>query len=106
MPSATRIGIADRFSILDDVRDHQNFRESISVNGVTVLSGTTSQHGSQAVPVLGLQAGLAWTPMHNWRWLRFSGGYTFEQWWDVGKVAGSSADLTSQGLFLRTELHF
>ncbi len=87
-------------------RVHQNFRESFSVDGVTVVSGATSQHGAQAVPVLGIEAGLSWTPVHTLRWLRFSGGYILNQWWDVGTVGGSTADLTYQGLFLRTELHF
>jgi hypothetical protein len=87
-------------------RIHQRFEESISVDDTPILGGSTSQRGSQAVPILGIQAGLSWTPVHNWRWLRFTGGYTFEQWWGVGDVGGSSADLTSQGLFLRTELHF
>src|SRR5439155_3907733 len=87
-------------------RIHQRFEESLALDGMPLLGGSTSQSGNQAVPVLGIQAGVSWTPVHNWRWLRFSGGYTFEQWWNVGKAAGSSADLTSQGIFLRTELQF
>ena len=87
-------------------RIHQRFEESLALDGMPLLGGSTSQSGNQAVPVLGIQAGVSWTPVHNCRWLRFSGGYTFEQWWNVGKAAGSSADLTSQGIFLRTELHF
>ena len=87
-------------------RIHQNFRESFTLDGITGVSGATSEHGTQAVPVLGIEAGLSWTPPHSWRWLRFTGGYTFQQWWDVGTIPGSSADLTFQGLFLRTELHF
>jgi hypothetical protein len=87
-------------------RIHQVFQESASFDGTPIFGGSNSQSGDRAVPVLGFQAGASWTPVHNWRWLQFSGGYTFEQWWDVGKVGGSSADLTSQGIFLRTELHF
>jgi hypothetical protein len=87
-------------------RIHQRFEESLSIDGKPIFGGSTSQRGGQAVPVLGIQAGVSWTPVHNLRWLRFSGGYTFEQWWGVGDIHGSSADLTSQGLFLRTELHF
>jgi hypothetical protein len=85
---------------------HQHFRESFSDDGVTMLSGSTSHSGTQAAPVLGIEAGLSWTPLHSYRWLRFTGGYIFERWWDIGTAAGSSADLTFQGLFLRTELHF
>jgi hypothetical protein len=85
---------------------HQHFRESFSVDGITLLSGSTTHSGTQAVPTLGIKAGLSWTPKYTLRWLRFTGGYTFEQWWNVGTISGSSADLTYQGLFLRTELHF
>ncbi len=84
----------------------QHFRESFSVDGITLLSGSTTHSGTQAVPTLGIEAGLSWTPKYTLRWLRFTGGYTFEQWWNVGTIGGSSADLTYQGLFLRTELHF
>jgi hypothetical protein len=87
-------------------RVHQHFRESFTDDGVTVLSGSDSQSGTQAVPVLGIEAGLSWTPRYARRWLRFTGGYIFEQWWNIGTVGGSTADLTYQGLFLRTELHF
>jgi len=87
-------------------RVHQVFQESFTLDGVTFANGSTSQSGTQAVPVLGIEAGLSWTPVHTLRWLRFTGGYILNQWWDVGTTGGSSADLTFQGLFLRTELHF
>jgi Legionella pneumophila major outer membrane protein precursor len=86
-------------------RVHQRFQESAFLLDET-LSGSTSQSSTQAVPVLGFEAGVTWTPLHNWRWIQFAGGYTFEQWWGVGTAGGARADLTSQGLFLRTELHF
>jgi hypothetical protein len=85
---------------------HQHFTESFSPDGITFVSGSTTQSGTQAVPTLGIELGLSWTPVHTLRWLRFTGGYALEQWWDVGTTHGSSADLTYQGLFLRTEMHF
>jgi hypothetical protein len=87
-------------------RIKQNFRESFTFDGITGVNGASTVRGNQAVPMLGIEAGLSWTPTRTWRWLRFTGGYIFEQWWDVGTISGSSADLTYQGLFLRTELHF
>jgi hypothetical protein len=88
-------------------RIRQSFEENVfDEDGVPVLGGATTVRGSQAVPVLELQAGLAWTPIHTARWLRFTGGYHFEQWWDVGTVGASRADLTSQGFFIRSEFHF
>ncbi len=87
-------------------RIKQNFRESFTFDGIRGVNGASTVRGSQAVPMVGIEAGLSWTPTHTWRWLRFTGGYVLEQWWDVGTISGSSADLTYQGLFLRTELHF
>jgi hypothetical protein len=87
-------------------RIHQRFEENVFIDGVPVLGGSTSVRGSQAVPILEVQAGLAWTPIHTARWLRFTGGYHFEPWWDVGTVANSRADMTIQGFFIRSEFHF
>jgi hypothetical protein len=88
-------------------RIHQSFSETFfDEDGVPFLGGSSSQRGSQAVPVLELQAGLSWTPLYTARWLRFTGGYHFEQWWDVGTLGGSRSDLTSQGFFIRSEFHF
>jgi hypothetical protein len=70
------------------------------------LSGETDVHHTQAVPMLGLELGLSWTPLHFWHWTRFDFGYTFEQWWDVGHAGGSQADITSQGVFLKASLAF
>jgi hypothetical protein len=38
--------------------------------------------------------------------IRLSGGYTFEQWWNLGKLGDSRGELTIQGFFLRGELDF
>ena len=88
-------------------RIHQSFEETIfDEDGFPLLGGSTRVSGSRAVPILEVQAGLAWTPIHTARWLRFTGGYHFEQWWDVGTVGNSSADMTMQGFFIRSEFHF
>ena len=38
--------------------------------------------------------------------LRFSAGYEFEYWWDVGNVGGSHANLWDQGGFFRVDFRF
>ena len=37
---------------------------------------------------------------------RYSLGYEFEQWWAVGNVGSSRADITTQGFFFRGEFNF
>jgi hypothetical protein len=56
--------------------------------------------------MLSFQAGLAWTPGWRHLWSRYSFGYTFDQWWDIGTAGPSQADLTIQGVFLRAEYAF
>ena len=62
--------------------------------------------GDQAVPVLEVQAGLGWTPCWSRHWMRFAAGYEFQQWWYLGQINGSHADLQAQGVFLRGEWGF
>jgi hypothetical protein len=33
-------------------------------------------------------------------------GHDFEQWWYVGRLGDSRADLTGHGIFLRTEFNY
>jgi hypothetical protein len=83
----------------------QEFEETFEV-GATRLGGGTTLRQTQAVPVVNAQLGLAWTPRGTAHWLRFSAGYQVEQWWSLGDVSPSQADLTVQGLFLRGEWSF
>lgn len=86
-------------------RINQSYEETILFPNGTAIGGATSQHGSQTVPVLSFQAGLGWKPWADMP-LRLSAGYQFEQWWYLGQVEGSRAELTVQGIFLRGELGF
>jgi hypothetical protein len=56
--------------------------------------------------VLTFITGVSYSPPSQARWLRFTLGYQFEQWWDLGNVNGSHADLTYQGLIFRGEFTF
>jgi hypothetical protein len=76
--------------------------------GVPVFSaGSRGSHG-QAVPFLAFFTGVSYTPAVRGRWMRFSFGYEFEQWWDVGDLGSSPsrADLSLQGIFFRGEFSF
>lgn len=59
----------------------------------------------QTVPVLSVQAGLEWIPKDNDHW-HFSGGYTYERWWDYAGPQGSQSDMFMQGFFLRGEFRY
>ena len=67
--------------------------------------GSFEQHGSQAVPMLALQAGLSWLSRPDGRY-RLTTGYSFEHYWAVGKVGPNHGDVTAHGLFLRGEFNY
>ena len=83
---------------------HQRFEESFVFSDGSAFTSSGSQNGTQAVPTVNAQVGLGWAPPGTR--LRFSAGYEFEQWWDVGHVGGSRAELFDQGAFLRAEFSF
>src|SRR5262249_2939648 len=78
--------------------------EGFDVNGNPFAAYSTNKH-TQSVPMLSLQAGLVYRPRYLEN-IRLSGGYTFEQWWNLGKLGDSRGELTIQGFFLRGELDF
>src|SRR5262249_35799409 len=88
-------------------RIHQRFGESFTLAdfGDGFFHGATSASRTQTVPILGVQAGVAWSPA-AWPWATFSLGYVFEQWWNVGRVQDSTAEVMFQGLFIRSEFRF
>lgn len=90
-------------ALLGNIR--QEFDENVAFDE-SFASGTTVVRGEQAVPALDVQVGVAWTPSWGERWVRFAVGYEFQQWWYLGQVGGSHADLQAQGVFLRGEWGF
>jgi hypothetical protein len=88
---------------IGDVR--QRFRESFldSTSG-SVIEGLGSVRTTKAIPTLEMQAGVGWNPIGDR--LRVLVGYQFEQWWLIGDVDQSRAQLTSQGVFFRGEFSF
>ncbi len=83
---------------------NQRFEESFVFPDGSAFYSNGSQHGTRWVPTVNAQFGLGWAPPGTR--LRFSAGYQYEQWWYVGHVSGSRAELFDQGAFLRTEFNF
>jgi hypothetical protein len=65
------------------------------------------QQKTQTAEVLTIQAGFIYHPfgIGNDR-LRFSGGYEYQHWWGIGKINGTDAEISAQGIFLRGEYDF
>lgn len=104
VPGLAAFGRIEGAALLGNIR--QQFEETeFTRRGLALDSGGTTVDQAQGVPVLSVQAGLAWAPSAC-RFLRFSGGYVFEEWWYLGQADASRAELSLQGLFFRGEWNF
>jgi hypothetical protein len=82
----------------------QNYEQIIVFPDGTRLGGANHTSGGTAAPVFTYHTGISYTPPAGaLRWSRFSFGYQFEQWWNVGRSQG---DLNVQGFFFRAEFRF
>jgi hypothetical protein len=88
---------------------HQNFAEtSTTLNSAGApLSATTRETNPQTVPVVDLFLGLTWEPTSRPN-LSVSLGYTFEYWWNVGRLSttASRAEMSDQGILLRAACRY
>ncbi len=104
LPGLDFFGRADLIVFVGQI--HQRFREIDGGDGGST-EGFFVQRKTQTVPMLMLQTGLSYTPpsLSNWR---FSAGYEFEEWWDVGRLnmLNSRGQLTTNGIFLRANVTF
>jgi hypothetical protein len=103
VPGLAIVGKIDGAVVVGQVR--QNFGENVTNPDGSEATGGFSQRQTKSVPDLNLRLGLSYTPP-SLSAVRFSAGYTFERWFDLGQLHDSHADLTSQGVFLRTEVDF
>jgi hypothetical protein len=87
-------------------RIKQSFEETVSLGGGAAAGGAASANGSQTSPVLHIKAGLGYQAAWGSHPLRFALGYNWEQWWLVGRLGDSRADLTDQGIFVRAEFNY
>lgn len=83
----------------------QSFEERFSFSDLIRIGGASRVSETQAVPVLNFQAGLGWVPP-AFPCTRFSIGYQYEHWWNLGDVGSSQANLWDQGVFFRGEYRF
>jgi hypothetical protein len=82
----------------------QNYEQIITLPDGTRVGGAAHASGGTTAPVLTFRSGISYTPpVGALRWSRFSLGYQFEQWWNVGRSQG---DLNIQGFFFRAEFRF
>jgi hypothetical protein len=85
---------------------HQSFSETFITQDGNIVGAATDVHETQAVPTLGIQFGLAWTPVWRGCGSRYTFGYEFEEWWSAGEAGNSHANITTQGIFFRGEFNF
>ncbi len=81
----------------------QSFEQTFTLADGTQAGAASNVRVVQAVPVLGLQAGVSWAPQDD---VRYSFGYVLEQYWYLGRTPDSRAELTTQGIFFRGEVDF
>jgi Legionella pneumophila major outer membrane protein precursor len=88
------------------VQRYQEVSAIVGPNGLPLV-GETKESNPQTVPVLSFFAGMAWQPP-QWHSFRFSVGYEYEYWWNVGRIstARSRGEMSDQGVLLRGEFHF
>jgi hypothetical protein len=81
---------------------HQRFTETVFIADGTSTTAMDFLQKVQTVPVLELQAGLRYTPP-SWQRFHLAAGYQFEEWYQVGRVSGTSSrgDFYTNGVFLR-----
>jgi hypothetical protein len=83
----------------------QRFSGTVPDAEGNISMGETDERRTQSVPTLNVRAGISYSPP-RWETLRFSAGYQFEQWWFLGTLGDSRAELSSHGGFFRAELDF
>jgi hypothetical protein len=83
-----------------------NFQVSEQLGGGSSAFGANRISGGRSVPVLTFRTGVSYAPPQAAAWFRFAAGYEFEQWWGLGNVGDSHANLNVQGLFFRGEFRY
>ncbi len=95
------VGSIDGATLLGRIR--QGFFED------TTLGGSLADHysGSQDVPIVNFQAGVAWKPSQYPQTQLFV-GYEYEYWWNIGKISndGTAAELSVNEIVIRLSINF
>jgi hypothetical protein len=98
-------GHIDGAVIIGQVRQH--YTEALTEPDGTVLTATGMAHHVETFPMLGLQAGLGYTPS-IFQTLHLEAGYAYEEWFRVGHLdsTSSTARLTTNGAFFRVQFDY
>jgi hypothetical protein len=78
---------------------HQHFSETTAGGGGPVFGSDGWQVGPSMLTV---QAALTYSPP-GWPGWHFAGGYVWEEFWQIGRLRDSNADLNNRGLFLEVQ---
>jgi hypothetical protein len=88
---------------------HQSFEETFTTTGFVpgTVGGASRTSLTQALGIVGLEVGFAWTPAGT-NALRFTLGYHVEEWYQLGRDerTGSIGALTEHGIFFRAQVNF
>lgn len=104
IPGLSLYGRTEGAVLLGNV--HQSFEEIVGLANGPAVGGARNVSNGQSAPVFDFQIGLSYAPPTRRDWLRFTFGYQFEQWWNVGNAGGSTGDVFFQGLFFRGEFNY
>jgi len=102
VPSFYLYGRADAAVLIGPT--HQTFEQFPDADGLPNTANLQFRT-TGTLPVVTLEAGLTYRPPAL-ELLRFTGGYRFEQWWNVGTGMGGHVEMNTQGVFLRGEVDF
>jgi hypothetical protein len=98
---------ADGATLLGRTVQHYQATSTLLGPGGQPLVGLTTESNPQTVPVLSFFSGVAWQPP-RFPSLRFSVGYNYEYWWNVGRISTGipRAEMSDQRVLLRGEFNF
>jgi hypothetical protein len=104
VPGLAAFGSLDGAVVIGESSTH--FQASEQLGGGAFTFNDNRISGGRSVPVLTFRTGLSYAPPASAPWFRFAFGYEFEQWWGLGNVGDSHADVNVQGLFFRGEFRY
>lgn len=79
-------------------QNRQDFSQTMV--GVPRVSDTGSVFNTAAVEAINVQAGVSYMPVYFQRRMRLTGGYQFENWWNIG-TASSNSEFQFHGFVVR-----
>jgi hypothetical protein len=88
------------------VQHYQEVSTTLGPDGLPLV-GERKESNPQTIPIVSIFLGLAWQPprCHSFR---FSIGYEYEYWWNVGRISTSTprGEMSDQGVLLRAEFNY